>query len=85
MQTQGRLGYTTTNVFYGHLYVALARSMSETLAVKAACQGYAQDGVMMIQVQQSLVMGFEGVPHRCRVHQMATRQICDVCACTICC
>jgi hypothetical protein len=56
VQTQGRLDYTTTSVFYSHLYVALARSMSETLAVKAACQGYAQDEVMMIQVLQYLVM-----------------------------
>ena len=37
-------------VFYGQLYAALVRSMSGTLAVKDACQGYAEDEVLMIQV-----------------------------------
>jgi hypothetical protein len=37
-------------VFYGQLYAALVRSMSGTLAVKDACQGYAEDEVLMIKV-----------------------------------
>ena len=41
---------------YGQLYAALVGSMSETLEVKAACTGYAEDEVMMIQVLQSLMM-----------------------------
>ena len=36
--------------FYGQLYAALVRSMSGTLAVKDACQGYAEDEVLMIKV-----------------------------------
>ena len=51
VQTQGRLDYTMTSVFYGHLYAASVRSMSEALAVKADCQGHAEGEVM-----QSLVM-----------------------------
>ena len=41
---------------YGQLYAALVGCMSETLEVKAACTGYAEDEVMMIQVLQSLMM-----------------------------
>ena len=37
-------------MFYGQLYAALVRGMSGTLAVKHACQGYAEDEVLMIQV-----------------------------------
>ena len=37
-------------VFYGQLYAALVRGMSGTLAVEDACQGYAEDEVLMIQV-----------------------------------
>ena len=44
------MDYTTTSVFYGHLYAALVQSMSETLEVKAACKGYAEDEVLMIKV-----------------------------------
>ena len=40
----------------GQLYAALVHSMTEALQVKAACEGYAEDEVMMIQVLQSLVM-----------------------------
>ena len=36
--------------FYGQLYAALVRSMSENLARKTACQGYAEDEVLMIKV-----------------------------------
>ena len=50
LQTQDGMDYTTTSVFYGHLYAALVRSMSETLEVKAACKGYAEDAVLMIKV-----------------------------------
>jgi hypothetical protein len=35
---------------YGQLYAALVRSMSATLAVKHACQGYAEDEIMMLKV-----------------------------------
>jgi len=41
---------------YGQLYAALVGCMSQTLEVKAACTGYAEDEVMMIQVLQSLMM-----------------------------
>ena len=41
---------------YGQLYAALVGCMSQTLEVKAACTGYAEDEVMMIQVLQSLLM-----------------------------
>ena len=37
-------------VFYGQLYAALVRSMSGTLAVKDACQGYGEDEIMMMKV-----------------------------------
>jgi hypothetical protein len=36
--------------FYGQLYAALVRSMSETLASTHACQGYAEDEQMVIKV-----------------------------------
>ena len=61
---------------YGQLYAALVGCMSQTLEVKAACTGYAEDEVMMIQVLQSLMMDLKEyrIGHdRCRVYQMAAR------------